>query len=54
MLIGIYGDNAVDYAVTRMEALERANDVTELETWMQITARVRELSYSSIAHSNAH
>ncbi len=54
LLFGVYGDRAVDYATTRMEALRSEEDSGEFETWAQITDKLRELTFSFIAERKPH
>ncbi len=48
LLMGVYGEGAVDYATARMEELKDERRSAELETWAQITFKLRELSYLSM------
>ncbi len=54
LLMGVYGEYAVDYATTRMDELEGESRSVEMETWAQITVKLREISYSSIAEGSSH
>lgn len=48
LLMGVYGEDAVVYATARMEELDGESGSHELETWAQITVKLRELSYFSM------
>jgi len=54
LLVGVYGEHAMDYATARVAMLKRERKPVEVEVWTQIAATILELSSPSLIGGNSH